>query len=213
MAQRGGRRHCHRGILPSRTFGPGDGPKKGFCGIAVVAQTALTSVALLEYVDGAERMCCVLRTHIGGILFANCYRPPDDDGSSMDQLLSEFRRLRSEVVGTIVLGDINIHHRKWLRHSNGNTAIGERLLNICHEAGLKQVVREPTRGEYLLDLVWTDIRELLSVSVLLELSDRRVVCVDMRVTVPLFVSIPRFQTTSEILNGAPFVLETSAEFT
>ena len=66
------------------------GPKKGFGGIAVFAHTAMASVALLEYVDGAERMYCVLRTHIGGILLANWYRPTDDDGSSMDQLLSEF---------------------------------------------------------------------------------------------------------------------------
>ena len=109
----------------------------------------------------------------------------------MNQLLTELRHLRSEVVGTIVLGDINTHHRKWLRHSSGNKVIGERLHNICHEAGLKQLVRELTRGDYLLDLVLSDIPELLSVRVLLEISDHRVVCVDMHVTVPLFASIPR----------------------
>ena len=76
-----------------------------------------------------------------------------------------------------------------------------------------QVVRESFRCEYLFDLVLTDISERLSVRALLEISDYQVVCVDMRVTVPLFVLIQRFQTTSEILNGAPFVLETSAEFT
>ena len=56
---------------------------------------------------------------------------------------------------------------------------------------MKQVVREPTRGEYLLDLVLTDIPELLSVRVLLEISDHRVVCVDLHVSVPSFASIPR----------------------
>ena len=63
------------------------------------------NVALLEYVDGAERMYCVLHTHIGAILLASLYRPPDDDGSSINELLSELRRLRRQVVGTIVLGD------------------------------------------------------------------------------------------------------------
>ena len=129
------------------------GPKRGFGGIAIFARVALTSVALLEYVDAAERMYCVLHTHIGAILLANWYRPPDDDGSSMNNLLAELRRLRCEFVGTILLGDINVHHRKWLRFSNDNTTIGERLHDICHEAGLKQVVNEPTRGDYLLDLV------------------------------------------------------------
>ena len=61
------------------------GPKSGFGGIAVFAHTALTSVALLE---GAERMYCVLHTHLGAILLANWYRPPDDDGTSMNQLLT-----------------------------------------------------------------------------------------------------------------------------
>ena len=167
------------------------GPKRSFGGIAIFARVALTSVALLEYVDAAERMYCVLHTHIGAILLANWYRPPDDDGSSMNNLLAELRRLRCEFVGTILLGDINVHHRKWLRFSNDNTTIGERLHDICHEAGLKQVVNEPTRGDYLLDLVLTDIPELLTVRVLPEISDHRVVCIDLHVAVPSFQSIPR----------------------
>ena len=56
---------------------------------------------------------------------------------------------------------------------------------------MKQVVREPTRGEYLLDLVLTDIPELLSVCPVLEISDHGVVCVDLHVTGPSFASIPR----------------------
>ncbi len=72
------------------------GPKRGFGGIATFARASLTSIALLEYVDTAERMYCVLRTHIGAILLGNWYRPPDDDGSSMVDLLAELRRLRGD---------------------------------------------------------------------------------------------------------------------
>ena len=58
-------------------------------------------MALLEYVDGAERMYCVLHTHIGAIFLAKWHRPPDDDGSLMNELLASLRHLRSEVVGTV----------------------------------------------------------------------------------------------------------------
>ena len=82
------------------------GLKRGFGGIAVFAHTTLAGVALLEYVEGGERMYCVLQSHVGAILLASWYRPPDDDGTSMNELLTEPQLLPSEVVGTIVLGDI-----------------------------------------------------------------------------------------------------------
>ena len=162
------------------------GAKHGFGGIAIYARIDLTSLALLEYVESAERMYCILHTHIGAILLSNWYRPPDDDGSSLDTLSAELHRLQQEVIGTIILGDLNVHHRQWLRHSNGNTALGERLWDICRDTGLKQIVDEPTRGAYVLDLVLSDLRELLTVRVLPELADHKIVCVDLDVAVPLF---------------------------
>ena len=60
-------------------------------------------------------------------------------------------------------GDINIHHKKWLRFSNGDTGVGEDLKAFCEFYGMNQLVKEPTRhdkpsgNDYLLDLVLTDI--------------------------------------------------------
>jgi len=167
------------------------GPKKGYGGIAVFVRNSLSSLAVLEYSDSAERMWCVLHTHIGAILLGNWYRPPDDDGRSLVALNDELQRLKREVIGTILLGDLNIHHKKWLRFSRENSQLGERLLHICQDNGLKQVVKERTRGDYLLDLVLTDVSELMSVKVLPELSDHKVVCVDLEVAVPSFADIPR----------------------
>ena len=57
------------------------------------------------------------------------------------------------------MGDCNIHHAKWLRYSNGNSAEGELMKRICDEHSLKQLVTKPTRGDYLLDLALSDLEK------------------------------------------------------
>ena len=151
----------------------------------------MTSVSLGEFSASAERMWCNLHTNIGTILIGNWYRPPDDKGNSLDSLEEELSRLGSDVIATILLGDMNVHHRRWLRHSRDDSALGSRLHDICCDAGLKQLVKDPTRGPYLLDLVLSDAQELLTVRVLPEISDHRVVCIDVEVSVPSFDPIPR----------------------
>ena len=49
------------------------------------------------------------------------------------------------------------HHIKWLRFSNGNSYQGADLKAVCDQFGLQQLVDEPTRQEYLLDLFLTDM--------------------------------------------------------
>ena len=57
----------------------------------------------------------------------------------------------------MVLGDLNVHQKSWLRFSSKDTPEGKLLRDICAAEGLRQIVREPTRDTYLLDLVITDI--------------------------------------------------------
>ena len=81
---------------------------------------------------------------------------------------------------------MNIHHKKLLRFSNNNSTLGDRLWTQCQDFGLKQLVNSPTRNEYLLDLVLTDVGNLLKVQVLPELSDHRVVSITLDIVVPVF---------------------------
>ena len=50
------------------------------------------------------------------------------------------------------------------------------MRDICFKEGLRQLVRKPTRGEYLLDLAITDI-ELASVEVSAKIADRAILTV------------------------------------
>ena len=56
-------------------------------------------------------------------------------------------------------GDLNIHHRRWLLHSNANAAIGAEMKVLCDSFGLQQLMHEPTHNQYLLDLFLSDLPE------------------------------------------------------
>ena len=168
------------------------GPKRGYGGVAIFVRSDVSSVALLQHSESAERTWAILHTNIGAFLIGNWYRAPDEDGSSVDSLSSELETLRQDCVGVILIGDVNVHHRRWLRFSSqGNTSLGERLWNVSRDNSLKQVVKKPTRGENLLDLVLTDVSGLLKVQVLPELADHRIVSVDLEVVVTRAQEAPR----------------------
>ena len=59
----------------------------------------------------------------------------------------------------IVLGDFNVQSVRWLRHSARESIEGRTLFEMSCKLGFKQLVKEPTRGEYLLDLLLTDLED------------------------------------------------------
>ena len=60
-------------------------------------------------------------------------------------------------MGAFVLGDLNVHSIRWLTYPARENAEGRLLHDISDQLGMRQIVREPTRGKYLLDLVLTDV--------------------------------------------------------
>ena len=61
------------------------------------------------------------------------------------------------VLGTFVLGDLNVHTTRWLVHSARESAEGRLMAEASRRLGLRQLVNQPTRGKYLLDVVLTDV--------------------------------------------------------
>ena len=60
-------------------------------------------------------------------------------------------------IGSITLGDLNVHNKRWLHHSSHDSAEGKAMRDACDDLGLQQKVRQPTREGHLLDLVLTDV--------------------------------------------------------
>ena len=128
-------------------------------GIAVfVLSTKNSKFTLLDKVVDSERCWILTHTDEGPILLACWYRPPCRGNTEcIRAMVEELKVHRQVAVGTAIIGDINVHSRRWLTFSSGETPEGTMLHDVCMEEGLRQIVAAPTRNENLLDLVLTDI--------------------------------------------------------
>ena len=160
-------------------------------GIAVFVRKDIASkVSFLEESEDWERCWFLLHTATGPYLICCWYRLPREDLKGIKAMQTELKRLRDQGVGTAIIGDLNVHNRRWLRYSSGNSPEGKLLYEITADEGLRQIVKEPTRNDYLLDLVITDIPNTVA-KVGGQIRDHRYVMTELRCTIPETKSIKR----------------------
>ena len=68
------------------------------------------SIVHLENDEDFERSWHTLHTDLGAILLVNWYRPPDNEADSISSLQTNLDRFHDDHVGTIINGDLNVHH-------------------------------------------------------------------------------------------------------
>ena len=129
-----------------------DGRKCG--GVAVYALDSIARrVTLVEKSKSCERVWLVLHTDTGPYLLGDWYRPPQPgDISSIEACEEEWERLSTETLGTILIGDVNVHHVSWLRHSSRNSAEGVKLRDFSQRVGLRQI--DTNLQEESICLIW-----------------------------------------------------------
>ena len=141
-------------------------------------------VTLLLTSQVSERLWLQLHTDTGPYLLCAWYRPPaQGEVESIASFGTELNELRSHVLGTIILGDLNLHSQRWLWHSAGSSVEGETMRDLCSKRGLRQIVRGPTRGDYILDVSITDI-ESANASVSAKIADHSIVTARLNLTLP-----------------------------
>ena len=59
----------------------------------------------------------------------------------------------------MLVGDLNVHSKRWLKFSTGERPEGTALQELCADFGLTERVKKPTRKENLLDLVLTNLED------------------------------------------------------
>ena len=160
-------------------------------GVAVYSRDGSILVTHIEDSVVAERSWHTIHTDLGGVLFGAWYRPPGSPHSHIESLDTELELLSVGMIGSLVIGDVNIWHKKWLKHSLADTLEGERLHNICKVHGLKQLVSEPTRGPNLLDLALCSLSGAVSASVVPAVADHKGVLVTTSLPVPKLHVIER----------------------
>lgn len=158
----------------------------------VFALTSIaTSVVLLEKSNTEERLWLALHSDQGPYLLGVWYRAPDPGQTEgVDSFKEELCKHQRATLGTLVVGDFNVHHKKWLVYSARNSPEGSALEETSRNCGLRQLVREPTREDYLLDLVLTD-QENVSCKVRTGVSDHKLVTSTLKLQVPKTETVPR----------------------
>ena len=71
----------------------------------------------------AERCWCVLHTYVGPHLLCGWYRPGDQCIEPMFE--EELEQYNIGMIAVSVIGDLNIHHKEWLKYSCHTTRDGE----------------------------------------------------------------------------------------
>ena len=162
-----------------------NGDERRCGGVIVFARCAIADhVTLLEKSDNAERMWFQLHSDVGPFLMSTWYRPPaSGEVGTIESFEEEYSRLRGHALGTLLVGDLNLHCPRWLKHSSHNSKEGELMRNVCLKTGLRQIVRGPTRGENLLDLLMTDI-ESASVRVASKIADHAILLAHLNLSIP-----------------------------
>jgi len=133
-----------------------EGPNRG--GVVGFVRRDVNNISFLYNATIAERSWHVIQRDTSSIAIGNWYFSPQASLDDIDSLATELQDMQNQFDHVIVTGDLNTHHTSWLRFSNGNTPRGAKLKHVCDVHGLRQIVKQPTRGPYLLDLVLTDFK-------------------------------------------------------
>jgi len=150
-------------------------------GVLVFALDSLKDLfSPLPVSPAAEILWMLFHSQMGPVLLSCWYRPPCyGEVESINTFAYEWNSYSSLAIGTVVVGDLNLHNKKWLYFSRNTSPEGLRMQQWCSERGFRERVQKPTRGPNLLDLVLTDMPDHVSTVVLPELADHRLVMVSL----------------------------------
>ena len=142
-------------------------------GVAIFAKDSVVdSCSVLLRSPSAERVWILMHTETGPVLISCWYRRPcHGEINSIVSLGEEWNSFAGQGIGTIITGDMNVHHKHWLRHSSHVSPEGTALKNWCLERGFRECIRAPTRGPHLLDLLLSDVPDLITTKVLTQVAD------------------------------------------
>ena len=195
-------RGCNANLFGYKLIGRRDRPTTSDCftdslqswgGILVfVLKEYEGSIVQLHISECAERIWLMIHSDVGPVLFGVCYRPPSPGNIEfISTLATELVTFRKDVIGAILVGDFNCHHIRWLKFSSGISLEGKALHRFSMNYGLEQTVRGPTRGEYLLDLVLTDLGDSCSTRVLPNIADHHGVLASFKFSLQMYSCPPR----------------------
>jgi hypothetical protein len=142
--------------------------KRGGGGVCALIKSCFNFVPVqLTSIGGIEIVSFDVFLTSATYRFIVCYRPPYYDNNAfkyLTDLVKSLEVLCDVSYNVILVGDFNLCDISWSDWSSiGNHAsFNNVLLNFACELGLSQCVTEPTRGDNIIDLIFTNDPLLIS---------------------------------------------------
>ena len=111
--------------------------------------------------DSMEIIWMELSIHNKKHLISCCYRPPGQSAAQVDMFLTDFQYTIDAATSNIhisslsILGDFNDRCTSW-DSDHTTSEFGNRFRDLIKNSNLHQLIQDPTRDPYLLDLIITD---------------------------------------------------------
>ena len=163
-------------------------------GVLIAVKNNLIASRELELErEELETVLCKLQISRSKMLYNCCfYRKPDHHKEPIEHLDETIANATSNtnVPCIVVTGDFNLPHIDWdledckskytiKENPQYGTAENQALLDLAHQHSLSQCVKEPARGNNILDLVFTNNPDLVENSeVIAGMSDHDIVITD-----------------------------------
>ena len=159
-------------------------------GVIIFAHSSVADAVSTVFISTvSERIWCILYSSFGPLLLCAWYRPLEKgEIYSITSFVEEYDRLRSQGVSSIICGDFNVHQKSWLIHSRENTPEGSLLEAFAAKNGFAEMIKKPTRGNYLLDLFLTDFTGAFYTDILPCISDHKCTQTSINMNFVLFTS-------------------------
>ena len=173
--------------------------RRGQGGVLIAVNSGLTPTQ-----KDANTNCEVIWSKIsltkGDVLVGCFYRQPSSSIATLEQLHESLKKLlkKGSIAPTIILGgDFNLPDINWDTLSIKSNPqygrdINEKMVEIVRDFNLTQIVKEPTRENNILDLIFTTNPDLVKdIQIHPGMSDHEIVMCEMDIQIRLHQKPPR----------------------
>ena len=136
-------------------------------GVCLLVSKKLKCINVPVIMDGnlCELVCVDIHSSYAVTRFILCYRPPRCNQLNMfgnNKIIRAIERLLEVTHSVVILGDLNLPDVNWEVSSYDIDQIQGLYLKLILENGFKQFVSQPTRGNNILDLIFSNDPFLMS---------------------------------------------------
>ena len=138
-------------------------------GVVIYCHKNINSTRRLDLeADGLEMVWIEVKLGTIKCLVCSCYRPPGQSSRLVDHFLTSMHDSISAAIGEhpksiFILGDFNDRCEDWSK-PHTSSELKNNFYNLVNNLNLHQLIKDPTRGQNLLDLAITDRPDLISES-------------------------------------------------